>query len=374
MKKLICFVSLFGASFSVLAQKITPEEYIDVYKDLAIREMKRMGIPASVTLAQGILESESGNSELVKKSNNHFGIKCKSTWTAGGVSHDDDLKGECFRVYKKAEDSYRDHSNFLRGNQRYGFLFQLDPADYTAWANGLKKAGYATNPKYPQLLISYIEKYNLNQYTLSAINEVAAFDGSKYTDDANTRSTIPIGEKPPAIIYFNDLKALYVQKGTAITDIASQQGISVETLRSFNDLKDDVNLLNEQWIFLQEKAEEGKKDFYTVQEDESLYDVAQNNGIKLASILKYNNLPVGDLLKPGTQIKLRSAVNRETNPEGVSSEPSSKGKHVVQPKEGLYAIAKKYNVTVQQIKAWNNFNSDDIMVGQEVIVSQIKGR
>src|SRR5215203_6117574 len=130
------------------AQTLTPEQYISLYKDFAIREMKRMGVPAAITLAQGLLETESGNSVLVKKSNNHFGIKCKNNWTAGGVSHDDDAPGECFRTYKDADDSYRDHSNFLRGSDRYAFLFALDPSDYKGWAHGIKKAGYATNPKY----------------------------------------------------------------------------------------------------------------------------------------------------------------------------------------------------------------------------------
>src|SRR5690606_35110935 len=115
--------------------------------------MKRSGVPAAITLAQGILESESGNSELVKKSNNHFGIKCKSTWTGDTVSHDDDANGECFRAYKNASDSYRDHSDFLRGNKRYADLFKLSQDDYAGWAKGLKKAGYATNPRYPDLLI-----------------------------------------------------------------------------------------------------------------------------------------------------------------------------------------------------------------------------
>ena len=191
MKKLIFFICLACFGVNISAQKITPEEYIALYKDFAIREMKRMGVPASITLAQGILETESGNSILVKKSNNHFGIKCKNTWGAEGVSHDDDEKGECFRAYKTAEGSYRDHSNFLRGNQRYGFLFKLDAADYKAWCYGLKKAGYATNPSYPQILINTIEKYNLNQYTLESINEVAKFDASLYEDDKNGQPALP---------------------------------------------------------------------------------------------------------------------------------------------------------------------------------------
>ena len=183
----------FGCFFKSSAQDMTAQEYVQKYKDLAIEEMKRMGVPAAVTLAQGLLETQNGNSELFKESNNHFGIKCKSTWTAETVSHDDDAPGECFRKYKTAEDSYRDHSNFLRGNDRYAFLFKLDPSDYKAWAYGLRKAGYATNPKYPQILIKNIEDNNLEQYTDEALNDVPHFDASQYTDDTKSvpAETVP---------------------------------------------------------------------------------------------------------------------------------------------------------------------------------------
>ena len=130
MKKVFLFIISSLFLYPVFSQTITAEQYIQMHKDMAIREMKRMGVPAAITLAQGLLETENGNSDLVKKSNNHFGIKCKSSWTSEGVSHDDDAPGECFRSYKDAEGSYRDHSNYLRGNDRYAFLFRLDPRDY----------------------------------------------------------------------------------------------------------------------------------------------------------------------------------------------------------------------------------------------------
>src|SRR5690606_19407997 len=128
------------------AQKMTPAEYIETYKDAAIAQMKRLGVPASIILAQGLLETESGNSDLVKRSNNHFGIKCKSTWTGESVKHTDDAPNECFRKYASAMDSYKDHSDYLYSNARYASLFKLAPTDYKGWAYGLKKAGYATNP------------------------------------------------------------------------------------------------------------------------------------------------------------------------------------------------------------------------------------
>ena len=131
-----------------------------------------IGVPASITLAQGIHETEAGTSDLVRKSNNHFGIKCKATWTGGKVFHDDDAMGECFRSYRRPEDSYMDHSDFLKNRPYYAALFKLDPTDYKGWANGLKKAGYATNPKYPQMLIKLIEEYDLQEYTYEALGKL----------------------------------------------------------------------------------------------------------------------------------------------------------------------------------------------------------
>src|SRR5580698_8334338 len=148
--------------------------YVNMYKALAMEEEQRSGVPASITLAQGLHESEAGTSELVKNSNNHFGIKCKEDWKGAVFYHDDDSRQECFRSYATAADSYRDHSDFLRQGSRYAFLFKLDPTDYEGWAYGLKKAGYATNIRYSQILIRLIKDYNLQQYTLIAIGKMAA--------------------------------------------------------------------------------------------------------------------------------------------------------------------------------------------------------
>src|SRR5579863_2154932 len=147
--------------------------YINTYKEAAISEMQRSGIPASIILAQGIHETEAGTSELVRKSNNHFGIKCKDNWTGSVVYHDDDARGECFRSYDNPLDSYKDHSDFLKTSSRYAFLFKFDPTDYESWAYGLKKAGYATNIRYSQILIKLIEDYNLQQYTLIAMGKMS---------------------------------------------------------------------------------------------------------------------------------------------------------------------------------------------------------
>src|SRR5438105_2227020 len=188
---IILFVIMIVAEVRVIAQKTEDIlAYIATYRDLAINEMKRTGIPAAITLAQGIHETEAGKSDLVKKSNNHFGIKCKATWNGNKVFHDDDARAECFRSYSKAEDSYMDHSDFLKNSQRYAFLFDLDPTDYEGWAYGLKKAGYATNIRYSQVLIKLIEDYNLQDYSLIALGRM------KETDHALVSNSSIIPVKP----------------------------------------------------------------------------------------------------------------------------------------------------------------------------------
>jgi flagellum-specific peptidoglycan hydrolase FlgJ len=163
MNKFVLSLFLVATTFGGIAQSVT-QAYIDKWQAVAVSEMIEFGIPASITLAQGILESGNGQSELAKKSNNHFGIKCHLDWEGEKVYHDDDEDGECFRAYKKAEESFRDHSLFLKDRSRYAFLFEESPTDYKAWAKGLKKAGYATNKQYANRLIELIERYDLHQY------------------------------------------------------------------------------------------------------------------------------------------------------------------------------------------------------------------
>jgi len=388
MKKLFIAVVLFVADGTVAPAQdlLTPEQYVAMYKDIAIREMKRMGVPAAITLAQGILETESGNSVLVKKSNNHFGIKCKSSWTAGSVTHDDDAAGECFRSYKNAEESYRDHSNFLRGSDRYSFLFRLDVKDYKAWAQGLKKAGYATNPSYPQILIKHIEQYNLQQYTLAAADEVPKFDAGKYEDDkelpvtpekeataASPQNTEPVQESIVDIsdkpLVINGSKCVYAGKGTSLLVVATKNDIPLSKLLSLNELSEDGMLAKNQYIFLEKKAKTGDKDFYVAKKGESFYDIAQNNGIQLQYMLDYNKLWGNEDLQPGTKIYLKPGLLPVSKPATAIAVTETK-LHTVQPKEGLYAIAKKYNVTVQQLKDWNNLQGETLSIGQQLKVSQ----
>ena len=388
-KIVIILFFLVSCFFQSSAQYITAAQYIQEHKEMAIREMKRMGVPAAITLAQGLLETENGNSELVKKSNNHFGIKCKSSWTAGSVSHDDDAPGECFRMYKDADDSYRDHSNFLRGNDRYAFLFKLDPTDYKGWAYGLRKAGYATNPKYPDILIRNIEANNLEQYSLAAAEDVPVFDASKYRDDPEDKSSIVIEEAPgqntelsntaqPTNLTINGSRALFALKGTSLLAIATSKNINLSKLLAINDLTKDGILEKDQFIFLEKKQKEGNRDFCIVEPNETMYDIAQKNGILLQSLYDFNEISRGNTLKAGTKVFLKPGVTK--NVVAVSNTgapgpmlPSNSGEpqlHEVQSKEGLYSISKKYGVSVEQIKEWNGLQNDHLRIGQQLIISK----
>ncbi len=314
MRKLVITTAVLLICNVIIAQKISVEEYISTYKNIAIEEMKRSGIPASVTLAQGILETENGNSDLVKKSNNHFGIKCKSNWTGESVTHTDDAPNECFRKYSKAADSYKDHSDYLKTSPRYASLFQLDPTDYKGWAYGLKRAGYATNPRYPQIVISNIEKYNLQQYDNGMIDDgtMAATTSQANVSDAiqvsmpitsyeNNALTKAIGNKTK----FNGLKAIFVSKGTSLLAIATVADIDLSRLMEINDLEMDGLLREDQFIYLEKKNKQGSRDSYTTLQKESLYDISQSNGIQLKTLLNLNKFSANEIIKVGTKINLR---------------------------------------------------------------------
>lgn len=378
MKNILLVISLcVFLSLDISAQRLSPEQYIATYKDLAIREMKRMGVPASITLAQGLLETEGGNSALLLKSNNHFGIKCKSSWTGESVSHDDDAAGECFRVYKNAEDSYRDHSNFLKGNDRYAFLFKLDPADYKGWAYGLKKAGYATNPNYPQILINNIEKYKLQQYSLEALSDVPVFDATKYTNDPEVKSVIPDEESNSSSINqeitINGCKALRASKGTSLLAIATLYNIPLSKLLEFNDLQNDGLLPKNQFIFLQKKQIKGDSKIYVAQRDESLYDISQKNGIQLKNLQAYNSTDNLNVLKEGALVNLQPLVVPAPSREIVSREPvevENQKIHIVQAGESLYGLSKKYSLSVSDLKSLNQLSDDHLSIGQQLIISK----
>ncbi len=377
MKKIGLAILSFFIYTTTQAQIISVSEYIALYKDIAISEMKRLGIPASITLAQGILETEYGNSDLVKRSNNHFGIKCKNTWKGASVFHDDDAEGECFRKYDNAIDSYKDHSDFLRNSSRYAFLFDLDQNDYKSWAYGLKKAGYATNPKYPVILIKNIEENNLQQFDQAGYSEAGVNnnDRIKTVEEKEPVEIIPVRKMTKVYnlesikagkTLFNGLKAVSVPKGISLLAIATEFDISLSKLMEYNDLKTDGLLKEEQWIFLERKLKQGNRDFYITEFVESLYEISQTNAIQLESLVQFNNMKEDEILKRGTKIRLRP-VSAVKNLQGSNTKVII---HKVQSKEGLYSISKKYNVAAEELKQLNSLTIDDLKVGQELIISK----
>jgi hypothetical protein len=307
-------------TFSMAQDQAIVREYISRYRLIAIDEMKRTGVPAAITLAQGIHETEAGQSDLVTSSNNHFGIKCKDNWTGDYVLHDDDARNECFRKYDSPQDSYRDHSDFLKNSRRYAALFQLDPEDYEGWAWGLKKAGYATNPKYPQILIKLIREYNLQDYTLIALGKLNAEEVGLAKNDGDNKPLILIENEtnskgnetesvtvvdlyPSGEFRINDTKVIFVKKGTAYLTLAQQNDISLARLFEFNDMNPKEEADSDQLIFLQRKRKKGANEFHIVQKGETVFVIAQKEAIRLESLMEYN------LLSPGMQPAIGEKLN-----------------------------------------------------------------
>jgi LysM repeat protein len=322
MKKLVALFFAAAVWFSSQEQyNDAPLAYIDQYKELAIEEMIRTGVPAAVTLAQGILESQAGQSELVLESNNHFGIKCKGEWAGDVVYHDDDVKNECFRRYNTAEESYRDHSDFLKSRPNYSSLFDLDVTDYKGWAYGLKKARYATNPVYAKSLITTIEKYNLEEFTDIALQRGNQMDVTAsnvplqqdlaFTNTLSVEQNQPeqydaqAVEYPNGVFRINQANVLYAKEGTSLFAIASQYSIPYKKLLQYNDL-DNVDILQQSTlIYLEKKQKRGSKDYHIVSANENIYDIAQEEGIQLESLLAYNNLQKSTQPRTGDKILLR---------------------------------------------------------------------
>lgn len=379
------------------------QNYISEYRELAIAEMQRTGVPASIKLAQGIHETYAGTSELVLKSNNHFGIKCKSTWKGESVSHDDDARGECFRKYTCSADSYRDHSDFLKGNTRYATLFKLDPLNYSGWAYGLKKAGYATNPKYPQIIIKLIEEYHLQDYTLVALGKqpeheliLAKVEESKEVlpSAAVMRSTeaektvlpepevvVATPQYPQGEFKINETRVIYAQKGTSFLSIAKQYNIPLLRVFDFNDLSQSEALEKDRLIFLQRKRKTGNNEFHVMRAGETLHDIAQEEGLRIESLLEYNHLQAQMRPAIGQQLYLRTkaparpeledtrvAVVKNNNPIVPGAQPQKQNviAYTVQPKETIYSISKKYNVTIGELMEWNQLSSSSLKTGQQL--------
>ncbi|MCP9235810.1 glucosaminidase domain-containing protein [Lewinella sp. JB7] len=438
---LFLFLSLLAtansAPFTWTAEEISDQEaYIDRYKKIAMQEMERSGVPASIKLAQGILESDSGRSYLARTAKNHFGIKCGSNWNGDKVYREDDdyddrgrLTKSCFRQYRNADASFVAHSEFLRDPRksfRYGFLFRLEPMDYKAWARGLRKSGYATNPRYPELLITLIERHKLDQY-----------DRPGATTPINIE--VPVEEAITGILNTNDVSYFVSEAPLSVQEVARKVDLSVRRLLDYNEELVSENQLvdSRERIFIQKKRRSyrGPERYHTVAAGEDLYDIAQQYGLRIKNLARRNR--VGEQADPaaGEQIKLRGSKVRTaprlenpnvsarpvrpvipptsvvepdedgfldmgqpdtdippynptaptpqpdprpvvspdqpvvtppaTTPAGNPNRPAA-GYHAVQAGDTLYGISRRYGVSVEELKRLNALTGNTISVGQQL--------
>ena len=321
-KTLISLLVVF-CSVDAFANTLESEDqlnYIDRYKKIAIEEMERTGVPASIKLAQGLLESGSGKSYLATEGNNHFGIKCGSAWDGKTIALKDDdrdkngkLIHSCFRVYKNPEESFRAHSDFLRDpnkDYRYGWLFDLKTTDYKGWANGLKKSGYATNPQYPKLLISLIERYNLNDY-----DKISSIDIDQ-SDDLYTDSPIALPEEIESISFLtmkNKVKMIYAKEDESISTISDKYNISAKRILHFNEDQYAENDILDKGtiIYLQRKRTyfRGSRKWHYVKEGESMFMISQLYGVQLDKLYEKNLLAEGEEPMEGEKVKLRGKIS-----------------------------------------------------------------
>ncbi len=269
------------------------QDYFDKYKDLAIAQMQKYRIPASITLAQGVLESGAGYSELAQRANNHFGIKCNNGWRGLTSYHDDDERNECFRAYNSVYDSYVDHSIFLTTSPRYSRLFQLNPTDYKGWAKGLKACGYATSPVYATKLIDIIQLYRLDRYD-------TATGSGKYQQDV---------ENMRPVYMFNKNYYVYAKRGDSFRSLSKEVGVSYRKLARYNE-RDKNDMLQEgEIVWLEKKARKAPKEFkdrpHYVKAGESMYSISQKYGIRLKRLYKMNDLTPDHVLRVGEALRIR---------------------------------------------------------------------
>ncbi|MFI5221818.1 MAG: LysM peptidoglycan-binding domain-containing protein [Bacteroidia bacterium] len=378
---------------------MTVEQYVEKYSAVAVEEMHKNHIPASITLAQGLLESGNGNSRLAKEGNNHFGIKCKDDWKGETIKEDDDAPQECFRKYKDAFDSYHDHSEFLKNGKRYAFLFDLNEKDYKSWAKGLKKAGYATNPKYADILVTTIENNNL-----------ARFDSLK-PGQAEEKKIVEEKKVELALqrnVVVNGIPALVAKRKESYAEIALENDMRVWQIYKYNDLTKDAELKEGDTIFLKPKNYKGTQEFYVVTGNESMHLISQRFGIKLSRLLHKNGMNPGDepakeetvflrdyrkekiKLRTTATARMRDSVynnivyddankNIETQKPVLPEDkfainiPDNKDDmaflHFIQKGETLFSISKKYNVQVEGIRQLNKLRDNTIHAGMQLIIN-----
>ena len=334
MKKVLIAIALIlGLTVSARREAGTPQErYVSRYASIAVNEMYRTGVPASITLAQGIIESRSGQSALAAEGNNHFGIKCHNSWKGKTMLVDDDRKGECFRVYDSAEESFRDHSDFLRYRDRYKFLFDFQTTDYKSWAYGLKQAGYATDPSYAAKLIQCVEDYDLARFDRMTVDEAIAAGGYEAETPVGRDELEGIPESPLKIeagelfrgkageeyrfslsrtLYSrNGVPYVYAVEGETYSSIAKINHLLVKEILRYNDLPGGGELNAGDIVYLEPKKSKTVRglDKYIVGEDgESFHGICQRFAVKEKAIRKLNNLPAGYVPREGDEIILRPA-------------------------------------------------------------------
>jgi LysM repeat protein len=309
IKNTISFIFLFF-SIQMVAQstQLTRDEYIRKFYKLAISEMQRSGIPASITLAQGCWESGNGNSRLATEANNHFGIKCKSEWRGKKIYHDDDASQECFRKYAHAEASYIDHSNFLMSGSRYSFLFQLDPKDYVAWAHGLKKAGYATDPTYAQRLIKIIEEYKLHVYDEYVDNRQLASLKNETAPVKIQPSTLGKINSRHKIELRNGLRTVVVEEGDSYQSITKDLALKDWELHTYNDIDKDSKVRVNEILYIEAKYKKGNKDHkqHVAEDGDTMHYIAQRYALRMKPLLKRNRMKKGEEPVAGQLVYLRN--------------------------------------------------------------------
>jgi LysM repeat protein len=369
-----------------LEKSLSTLDYIEKYSNIAVAQMFEHDIPASIILAQGILESSSGNSDLTQVSNNHFGIKCHKNWTGARTYYDDDTEGECFRVYENPINSYNDHSHFLKDRKRYEGLFSLDKGDYRGWAYGLSKAGYATDKNYPQKLIDLIEKYELYKF-----DEVIL--GNKKDDTCATSGVYT------------------VKKGDGLYGISKKFNLSVEELKRINNLDSNAIFpgqvlhtkpIDKPVVEIVERVisndvvesksidsiPENVKDtipptkpidslyvsvkkgpiidlleFHIVKQGESLYQIAYKYNLEIPDLRRWNGIRK-DEIRIGQKIRIKERVKSDLS-ESQNIETRT---HSVNKGDTLYSISKKYGLSVSELKRLNNIKNNIISIGQVLIV------
>ena len=306
LQTLIIFALLFSTGINA-QRKISREEYIQTYKDWAIQDMKKSGIPASIKLAQACLESADGNSSLAKESNNHFGIKCHNDWDGKRVYHHDDSRNECFRVYANPLQSFEDHTIFLTTRSRYDKLFDLNPTDYKAWAKGLKDCGYATNPQYPKLLIKIIEDYELYLYDKEG--------GEALRGRRPVRKTQPEGivVNPfdvREVKYNNGVKYIEVKSGDTFSSLTQEFKLRDWEITHYNDLPKNADISQFRYLYIEPKRNKAHPNHnkHVVQSGETMLSISNQYGVKLKKLYSINRMNQGSEPRIGDAVSLRKKV------------------------------------------------------------------